>query len=396
MPIVSNPRPDPTPRPGRPRSAMAGLVVVASVVWVLSAGVARGEGPEAEVARLRRELAEKDRIIGQLRGELATRGVEATPEPSSPTPTVAGPSHIESAPPQGLAPEPAPPRPPVTFAPPISREDESRSRLFDHLAFFVGIDGSKQPQDFGINALFGARFDVDWGIPLMVDDDRGIGLQVGTSLNPSLNAVGVINRIQGTKRRLQNFTTVGLYGRSASGFSWSVGHDFLYEQYFDTFHLGQWRGKAGYSLTKSDEVGVRLMLRSYGDNGRFGKIPVRLTPIDMGTLYWHHTWNDGPSTTLWAGLTGTHGGANAALGDTPPLRTPFVFGAQVEAPLNDHAALFGQANFINPPASGTVDAVLGIVYYPVKQSRRDRSRLTRPVMPIANNPTFAVDLNRRR
>jgi hypothetical protein len=57
--------------------------------------------------------------------------------------------------------------------------------------------------------------------------------------------------------------------------------------------------------------------------------------------------------------------------------------------------MFGQANFILPPATGTVDAFLGIVYQPVALSTRERSKRLRPVMPIANNPTFAVDLGRK-
>ncbi len=39
--------------------------------------------------------------------------------------------------------------------------------LFDNVSGFLGLDGSKQPQDFGINAQFGGRASVNWGIPLV-------------------------------------------------------------------------------------------------------------------------------------------------------------------------------------------------------------------------------------
>jgi hypothetical protein len=353
------------------------------------------EDPAGELARLRRELAEKNQVIERLNAELASRG-GSLPQPP---PVTRSPANPPISPLATDLEEVLPTTPsfilPNSAIPPTTHDGLStKTRLFDNLSIFTGLDGSKQPQDFGVNALFGGRLDVNLGLPLI--REYGVGVQLGTSLNYSQDAVQVFERIQGTKRRYQNFTTVGVYQRTDSGFHWGVGYDFLYEQYFNNFNLGQWRAKTGYALDDRNEIGARLMLQGYGANGSFGKTPVTLHPIDMGTLYYSHTWASGASTGVWLGLADRHNEANIALGDVGPIRHPFVYGFDISAPLNDHLVLFGQANFITPPSTGTVDAVLGITYYPVTRSRRLRSKQFDPVLPVANNPTFAVDLGRRR
>ena len=338
----------------------------------------------AELVRLRQELAEKDLIIQRLHAQLAVKPVPVEDVPRIPDATVSAPT-----PPALSAPTSIPSL--------LSDDDEASvkpSIVFDNLSVFAGFDGSKQPQDFGLNALFGGRYQFDWGVPLL--KEYGLGLQVGSALNVSSNAVQVFDRVQGTKSRLQNFTTVGLYQRTDSGFNWGIGYDLLYEQYFGHFHLGQWRGRFGYEWDDRNEVGVNLMLRSYGANGTFNKIRVGLEPIDMATLFYRHTWASGVGTTLWAGLADGHNEANAVLGDAGRVAHPFVYGAQIDAPLSERFTLFGQANFITPPSTGTVDAFLGITFHPVGRSTRARSEKFRPVMAVANNPTFAVDLGRRR
>jgi hypothetical protein len=36
----------------------------------------------------------------------------------------------------------------------------------DELTLFGGLDGSKQPQDFGVNANLGGQAHFNWGLPL--------------------------------------------------------------------------------------------------------------------------------------------------------------------------------------------------------------------------------------
>lgn len=370
-------------RSGRMRRPFRWGPPAIAALWVTLALVSpvRG-GDDAEVARLRQQLAAKDQEIERLKTQLAGVTEPTAPAPAEP--------RNEAATIASVLPDPEP----IPSTTRIPEADARPSAIFDNLSLFAGLDGSKQPQDFGVNALFGGRFQLDWGIPLL--REHGLGLQVGTSINASADAVQVFDRIQGTKGRLQNFTTIGLFQRRESGLNWAVGYDLLYEQYFDHFHLGQWRGQLAYELDARNEFGVNLMLRSYGSDGYFNKTRVSLQPIDMANLFYRHQWASGVNTSFWVGLADHHNEPNAALGDAGRVAHPFVYGAQIDAPLNDHISLFGQANFITPPSTGTVDAFLGLAFHPVSRAARERSKAFRPVMPVANNPTFAVDLGRRR
>jgi hypothetical protein len=53
----------------------------------------------------------------------------------------------------------------------------------------------------------------------------------------------------------------------------------------------------------------------------------------------------------------------------------------------------GSSNFVTPTSTGTVDAYLGISFYPGRKNAASRGRFT-PILPVANNPEFPVDLHR--
>lgn len=54
------------------------------------------------------------------------------------------------------------------------------------ISFYVGLEGSKQPQDFGANANVGGRFRANISGPLF--EQHGIGYQIGTALVTSATA----------------------------------------------------------------------------------------------------------------------------------------------------------------------------------------------------------------
>lgn len=102
---------------------------------------------------------------------------------------------------------------------------DGSGRLLDNLSFFGGLDGAKQPQDLGINANFGGRASVNFGVPIW--ERFGLGAQIGTASVWSDNAVHVVQPIEGTASRYQSFTTVGLFQRTDWGLVWGLGYDFL-------------------------------------------------------------------------------------------------------------------------------------------------------------------------
>jgi hypothetical protein len=265
------------------------------------------------------------------------------------------------------------------------------SRL-ENLQLFVGLDGSKQPQDLGINANMGVRFAANYGQPII--KRAGIGLQIGAAVNLSDAAVHVLDQIEGTSRRSQDFVTVGLFQQTSGRISWAAGYDFLHERYYDTFNMGQVRAQAGVRVSAADEVGAWVTAPVKGQEGVMGDQAVRLDPIGQINGYLSHAWPTGARTTVWAGVATHHHDIvwvfPANLRDTAVA----VYGARLELPLNDRMAVTGSGNFLTPTATGTVDAYLGVTFYPGRPHQAvARSRFQAP-MAVGNNPEFPVDLRR--
>lgn len=262
-----------------------------------------------------------------------------------------------------------------------------------NMTFFLGLDGSKQPQDFGINAQFGGRTAFNWGIPLV--ESQGLGIQLGTAIDATADAVQVVQRTQGSSGRTQNFTTVGLFQRMGSGVRWGCVYDFLYENYYDTFHLGQWRIDLSYQFSPRNTLGVWTALRNHKSDGAYGAVPITLVPITQTNVYFNHIWCNNAQTMLWAGLASSHGQVNGVLGDLPRLDNRFTFGSQLSIPLTDSLAIFGQGNFITPASSGTVDSYLGFVFIPGGGLLRSCGSSFLPLQTVGAPTNFAVDLRRR-
>ncbi len=280
---------------------------------------------------------------------------------------------------------------------PIAHEREPRSSAapdsagwLRSLSFFGGIDGSKQPQDFGVNANLGLQGNVNAGFA--IDEQSGLGLQLGAGVVGTQNAVRVYELLGEATNRVQVYGTVGLFQRTDSGFIWAIAHDFMVEESYDQFFLSQWRGRLGLDLTEADQVGLTGQLRGIDDAGTFGGGPVSLRTINQGSLYWRHVWESQTQTAFWVGLADGHGENNAVTGPSPAKSTVPLFGADFLAPLNDHFALYGETNLIMPADTGTVDAFLGIQWFPGGGARKARRHRYDPVFSVAAPTTFSVDL----
>lgn len=259
-------------------------------------------------------------------------------------------------------------------------------------SLFAGLDGSKQPQDLGINANMGARLATDVGLPLW--RSGGIGLHVGGAANFSDAAVHVLDQIEGTSRRSQYFATVGLFQRTDAGLRWAAAYDYQFEDYYDTFALGQVRGQAGWGVTRQDEVGVWFAKSVQGDDGIMGDTPVRLEPISQVNAYLQHTWPSRAWTSVWAGMAEGHDNVVWVLPPDTRNDRVLVYGAELHMPLSDRFAINGAANFLTPTSTGTVDAHLGLTWYPGRHVLDADAYRFAPVLTSANNATFPVDLAR--
>lgn len=263
---------------------------------------------------------------------------------------------------------------------------------YDQLTLFAGLDGSKQPQDFGVNANLGAQLHANWGVPL--SEDYGIGAQIGHGFVATDNAVQVFEGVGEARSRTQNYTTLGLFQRRDDGYSWGFTHDWLNQESYDDFQLRQWRVRVAKDITCQDQIAVSGNLTNGGDNGQFGAVTVRLEAIDQVNLSWRHWWPTGVQTTCWAGLAEGHSEANIALGDRPAFGESLLIGADLIAPLNDHLAIYGETNLIFPADTGTVDAFLGVQFYPGGGARHARRGRFSPLLPVASPTSFSTNLSR--
>lgn len=264
---------------------------------------------------------------------------------------------------------------------------------FDELTLFGGLDGSKQPQDFGVNANLGGHVHFNWGLPL--SERLGIGVQFGSTLIASDNAVQVHELLGEKTTRFQNFNTVGLFQRTDSGWAWGFVYDWLQEDTYDDFSLGQWRLRGSYDAGPCDQFGVTVNLSDDSDTGVYsGPTPVTVTlrPIDQANFYWRHWWETGTQSTCWLGMASEHSENNAVTGPGNEHNDAFLFGADILAPLNDYLAIYGETNIMLPADTGTVDAFMGIRFFPGGGAKRARRGRYAPLLPVAAPTTFSVDL----
>jgi hypothetical protein len=273
--------------------------------------------------------------------------------------------------------------------------DQTGAGLFDKgtLLTFLGVDGSKQPQDFGANAHLGLGAAVEYSGPLF--ESAGIGFQIGNRSTFHGNAVQVFELLGESKDRFQNFTTVGLFQRLGNGFSFGATYDFLTQESFDNFSLGQWRLRASLDLNETTDIGITLNLSDRGDTGRFNNQQVRLEPIEQLHVYLRRRWQTGVESSFWIGVADEHSEENAVTGTLPPKTNQVLFGSEIHVPLNHVLAIYGETNLVMPADTGAVDAYLGFQFAPQGVVRsRSRGNRFRALLPVASNPGFTTDLTR--
>ena len=259
-----------------------------------------------------------------------------------------------------------------------------------YLSFFTGIEGSKQPQDFGVNANLGVRGELSYSAPLF--PNRGIGIHVGTAVVGSGNAVQVFELLGESTDRWQSFNSVGLFQRFDTGFAWGFSYDYLHQNSYDKFNLGQWRLRMSQFLGPTLEVGATAHLSSRSAVGTFNSTNVELEPVQQFHLFVRKYWATQSYTTAWLGMSDGHSEENIVTGVLPPKNDTILFGADFHAPLNNYLAIYGEANLIFPADTGAVDAFLGFEWSPFGQSFQKSLNPYRPLLPVASSTSFTTNL----
>jgi len=259
---------------------------------------------------------------------------------------------------------------------------------WSNLSLYTTVDAFKGPLDLDDrNGNFGLGFGLNTGIPLA--GRLGVGLQAGTSAVLS-NFYGT--QFTGSTIRSQNFTTVGVFQQVPfldRSLKWGCAYDWLNDDYYTTFTMGQWRVKLAYELDPCREIGVWASIPDKGDTARLGSRQTgfsidRFKPVTQGSLYYRRCWQGGIGTTAWIGLAEEPG--------------QFVFGSDARVPLTGRLALVGNFNYVLPSASARPgqdeemwNVSLGIELTPCWGANRcHNADAYAPLFPLANNGTFAI------
>ncbi|NNJ25197.1 DUF6666 family protein [Alienimonas chondri] len=278
--------------------------------------------------------------------------------------------------------------PPDWLPPPVVAGDWAET-----LTLFGGISGSKQPQDLGVNAHFGGRLAANYGFALV--DAANLGAQIGVAGTYQDDAVRVFESVAVDTDRGQLFTTAGLFQKNEL-WNWSLVYDALYQDQWDRSTLTQFRGRVGVNMTARDEIGVWGTKNDRGEEGVVAPLdlPVRLQAISQLNLFWRHQYESGAYTTIWGGVSEGHEEMTLVATDDRHLSTAPVFGADFRAPLNDYCSLYGEANFVLPADTGSVDSFLGIDIHPAGVAKCYRKLKYAPILRPAGSPSFVVDARR--
>ena len=97
---------------------------------------------------------------------------------------------------------------------------------------------------------------------------------------------------------------------------------------------------------------------------------------------------------MWLGVARGHHNVVWVFPDNSRSENVLVYGADLQLPLNDRFAVMGAANFLTPTSTGTVDAYLGLTFYPGRGAMRAARSRYAPLSTVANSPTMPVNLRR--
>ncbi|WP_150122593.1 hypothetical protein [Rhodopirellula islandica] len=132
----------------------------------------------------------------------------------------------------------------------------------------------------------------------------------------------------------------------------------------------------------------------FDDEATFIGNPVTSRTTNQGSIFRRRLFETGVQGTIWLGLVDDYGEASAAFRAAPAHDDAVVFVADFLAPLNDSLAMHGETNLTTPADTGTVDAFLGLVWYPFGNAKTSQRAQFAPLLPVAAPTSFSVDLVR--
>ena len=265
----------------------------------------------------------------------------------------------------------------------------------------AGFDSFKGPSDDYLASNFGAVLGLNSAVGL---GDTGLGWQLGMSYGV-YDLDGRSSTNPATSQQ-QVFLTTGFFHKAhcERRLSFGLVYDWMFNDEWGVTGLaptlGQWRGQIEYAVSGSNAFGIYGCLGDLGYNRRITEAAtLRYRAVSQIDLFWHHKFCSGADSYLWLGLPERE----RLTGDGSLY--DWLIGVSMQAPLTEHLALYGNAQYMHPSASAGADASIdsgynvgmGIVWYFGGNARSNaiNGKCNLPYLPVANNSTFLTDANVR-
>jgi|LSQX01.2.fsa_nt_gb hypothetical protein len=254
--------------------------------------------------------------------------------------------------------------------------------------FSAGVQGFKGPTDMGRNGNFGFHYGLNRGSPL--GDPWGIGYQFGVSVVQSNFSGDQIVDIFSSDNRDQVFFTSGIFRRAVcGGLQWGVVYDLVRDTYRDNATSGQIRGELSLVSQGCREIGFWGAFGVNGDRIQISLIDqvlddLKVTPIDIYSIFYRRYFSGGGQGRVWAGLTD---------------RGDAVLGADATVPLGTSWALENSFTYMIPEDGHSADGqqregwnvALRLVWYPGRQAACEIQGPYAPLMMVADNGSMILD-----
>jgi hypothetical protein len=247
---------------------------------------------------------------------------------------------------------------------------------------FGGVHDFRSPVNITGNSNFGFQEGVNWAMPLW--HDYGIGAQVGfqaTQSNLQNNSIDVYDIY-----RNQTFITAGLFHRPCDGQGWQYGavFDYLRDEFYQTFSVGQLRGELSWLWDCQNELGFWFatgVMDSDNANDNVFLGADEYSAINQYAFFYRRRFCRGGEGRLWGGFTGNSGGLVGA-----DFRLPISKGWALESGFN---YIINENNQNEIFRDETWNVGMNLVWY-WGGNAKCRS-LYRPLFNVADNGSFMVN-----
>jgi hypothetical protein len=252
---------------------------------------------------------------------------------------------------------------------------------YTNFALISSLDAFKTPMDLdGLNANFGRRVGAGGSFPIW--REMGFGGQVSSTAG-WYDWKGT--QFTGDEMRFQNFNSVGLFVRSCTtGLGFGVAHDWLYDDYYNKFHLSQFRIAGSWEINCNNEVGFWGALPQKRESVFIGTPSVenQFESLVQGSLYWKYYMSDCGWMSIYGGLA-----------ESP---SDIACGGNLQVAVNRFVAVTGAATYVVPGSGGDIgrqeeiwNLSVGFLFYPGTAMAAQRSQF-RPMFAPADNGNFAT------